>query len=375
MLTVFHFFHFKMREVSFFRWKRILLAPIVFTEEWVPDKLIARRDKLEKLRGIIEDESKRSAYVFGSRGLGKTLTCKVLLAAYPPDRALYIPCERSIEISVERALSEKGFKVRGEKIVEFLPRHFRVVVFDDWNKLYNYRRSMDFLFFLHRFNVERRLAVIVIGPWTFKEFEEICPQDVMSRYQFTPVSFGPYSTEELIEIYKQRVDRAFKDYEEEALKFIAHKVRRLGSDVRIGLRMLQFAWSISGGGKLTYEAVEGAWRMEKKRYWRDEVLLGLEPHAALLLYLIAKHALEGEIPVYSSKLLDSYRRFCQNLSIKPLYEGLLRYYMRKLDGMGYISREAVSLGKHGLQSKITLLFDEPHLIVEAGEEIEWAEIL
>jgi len=352
-----------------------LLTPVVFTEEWVPDNLVARRDKLLKLRAVVEDESKRSAYVFGSRGLGKTLTCRVLLAAYPPDRTLYVPCERSIEDSVEYALLQKGFRIRRDRVAEFLPKHFTVVVFDDWNKLYNYRRSMDFLFFIHRFNVERRLAVIVVAPWSFKEFEEICPPDVMSRYQFTPVSFGPYSTDELIEIYRQRVERAFRDYEEEALKFIAHKVRRLGSDVRIGLRMLQFAWGICGRDKLTYEAVESAWRMEKKRYWRDEVLLGLEPHAALLLYLIAKHASGGESPVYSSKLLDSYRTFCQERGVKPLYEALLRYYMRKLEGMGYINREAVSLGKHGLQSKITLLFDEPHLIVEAGEEINWAEIL
>lgn len=352
-----------------------MLAPIVFTEEWVPEKLIARRDKLEKLCQIVEDQSKRSAYVFGSKGLGKTLTCKVLLALYPPDETLYVPCERSIQESVEYVLSQRGFKIRGEKIPEFLVKHFSIVVFDDWNKLYNYRRSMDFLFFLHRFNAARRLAVIVVGPWSFNEFEKICPPDVMSRYMFTPVSFGPYSTEELVEIYRQRVEKVFEDYEDEALKFVAQKVRRIGSDVRVGLRMLQYAWKISGGKNLTYEVVEGAWRMEKRRYWRDEVLLGLEPHAALLLYLTAKIVSQGENPVYSSRLLDAYRKFCRENDAEPLYLERLRYYLKKLESLGYISREPISLGKHGLQSRITLLLEEPHLIVEAGEEIDWKENL
>lgn len=349
--------------------------PTVFSEDWIPDRLVARRDKLERLREIVENPAARAAYVFGPRGLGKTLTCKILLSSYPPDSVLYVPCWRSIQNSIADALLLKGFRVRAGRIAGFLAKNFRLVVFDDWNKLYNYKKSMDFLFHLHRFNMDRSLAVIVVGPWHFKEFErEICPSDVMSRYQFEPVSFGPYMTDELTEIYRQRVSRAFDTYEEEAVKFIATQVRRLGSDVRIGLRMLRYAW-LTNQSKLTYGTAWEAWRMEKQRYWRNEVLLMLEPHAAFLLWLIARLALEGESPVYSHKLLSTYRKECRELGVEPFYEERIRYYMRKLEETGYISRKVESLGRHGLQSKITLLYDEPSIIVEAGREINWKENL
>lgn len=347
--------------------------PLALTEDWVPEKLIVRDDKMRRMLNVLETPGLRHMYVFGPRGVGKTLTCRVLLSHYPD--GVYIKCGTSLRESVRYTLLSMGVKVgRSMRVEEALASATSIVVFDDVNMIHNYK-SLEFLHSLYEFNRDDRLAVILVSnTWSFQLFkEEVCPPSVFSRYNFTPISFGPYTAAELYDILKQRAERTFKSYEEGALRFIAAKAARFG-DARIGLRMLKYAWAASK--TLTLKQVEEAWHIEKKRYWREEVLSSLDGHTALLLWLTAKLAERSpEGKVMSSELNQQYKMFCSSLGVEPLYEAALNHYLRKLEAAGYISRKPIHLGRHGLQSEITLLFDDPAIIEEAGGEVDWASTL
>jgi len=347
--------------------------PAVLSEEWIPDDLLVRNNKLELLKKLVEDPSSKSVYVFGPKGVGKSLTCKFLVMSYPSDRALYVRCMGGLDQSIRHALLEK-VEVGRRPLFEVVAKSFSLMVIDDLNNLYNYRKALHFLQSLYNFNADRHLAVVLVSTWSFEQFkEDICPSEVFSRYYFTPVGFGVYSIEELITILRQRVERAFESYEEGALNFIAAKTLRLGGDVRLALRILQNSWLMSR--QLKVDVAEKAWYLEKKRYWRDEVLLSLDGHTALLLWLIAR-CVNNQGKVLTSTLYRRYEEVCKGLRVAPLYEERLHYCLSKLERMGYIARSILSFGRQGgRQSEITLLFDEPSIIAEAGEELKWSDVL
>jgi len=348
--------------------------PAALSEDWIPDQLLVRSNKLEEMRRLLENPASRSVYVFGPKGVGKSLTCKFLLISYPSSEALYVPCLGGLDESVRHALLLKGARVKEGSIFDYLARNFSLMVIDDLSNLYNYRKSLYFLQSLYTFNMNRRLAVVLVGTWSFEKFKrEICPPEVFSRYYFTPVGFGVYSMEELVTILKQRVERAFEGYEDGALNFIAAKTLRLGGDTRLALRILQSCWLQSK--QLTPETAEKGWYVEKKRYWRDDVILSLDGHTALLFWLIASKV-DRNNKVTSSELYNAYARMCKTMGVEPLYVERLNYCLRKLERLGYIIRNVISLGKYGgRQSEITLLFDEPTIIEEAGKGIDWKTVL
>ena len=347
--------------------------PAMLSEEWLPDKLLVRNDKLELLKKLVEKPSSRSVYVFGPRGVGKSLTCKFLVMSYPSDRALYVRCMGGLDQSIRHALLEK-LEVGRRPLFEVIAKNFSLMVVDDLNNLYNYKKALYFLQSLYNFNVDRHLAVVLVSTWSFEQFQrDICPSEVFSRYYFAPVGFGVYSVDELATILKQRVEKAFESYEEGALKFIAAKTLRLGGDMRLALRILQNSWVASKQLKL--DVAEKAWYLEKKRYWRDEVLLSLDGHTALLLWLIARYV-NDQGKVLTNALYRRYEEVCKELRVAPLYEERLHYCLSKLERLGYIARSVLSLGRQGgRQSEITLLFDEPSIIVEAGEDLKWSNVL
>lgn len=345
------------------------------------DLLLVRDNKLKQMNEIINSVGSPNIYVFGPKGVGKTLTCKILLNNYPEHQTLYVLCRGSFKKSVISALAGRGIRPR-----KYVPLTKQIAdrsspliaVFDDIHEIYNYRRSFhNFFHSLHDDDPDNNVKVILISTWSFQWFRRhVYDDEIRDRYSFVPIGFGNYSAEELRSILEQRVRGAFKKYDKHAIDLIAAKVTRLGAGPRTGLRMLINAWQISEN--LTYKIAEKTWYKEKKRYWRDDVLRSFDPHTALLFWIIASltyECVDVNKVIYSAEVYKKYREICEKYGVEPFYDAKLTHHLKELEKADYIDRETVSLGKRGLQSRIQLLFDDPEVIMQAGKEIDWKVFL
>lgn len=349
--------------------------PHELSEDWLPKDLLVRDLQFKQ----IEQTFKRQFHVFGygERGVGKTITCKRFLAS-ATDHSLYVKCEGSVKRSIQFALIGLGKQFRPWK--DFLLTKFIAelanplyVVLDDIHKIYQKKTLESFLHGLHGHSLDDHVKVILTSTQPYYQFKKNCNPEIWSRYYFQPVNFQNYTATEIKQILQQRAQLVFSVVNMGALNWVASKIRRLGTDLRLGLRVLSYAYTLNKK-ELNMETLEEAWRLEKRRYWKNDVLLQLPPHTAFLFFLTAKIA-QIKTPITSQMLYNQYNKACNQLGIEPLYTARLNYYMQQLQREGWIERTRKSLGRHGYGSEIQLLFDEPEVIVEVGDEIEWATIL
>lgn len=358
--------------------------PIELTDAWVPNQLLVRQDDVERILELIRLWS--HVYVSGPKGVGKTMVSKHCTLHFDPEHIMFVRCRRSLPLSIQSELVDRGFKISREtdlaRLVADLPDP-SLIVFDDIHQLYRYRQGLFFLKTIYDYAPDDHIKTIVTSTVPHHKFSKYCPEEVMSRFQWKPVSFGFYDAVQLDLILRQRAERIFNRIEEGTTAWIAAKIRRLG-DPRIGMRILRYCFELSDF--LNMKAVEESWQLEKKRYWKEDILLKMPPHTALLFLLISKitsaykskrlsSGKDGRVPIISQLLYREYNKVCKVLDVDSIYPARLNYYLNQLQKEGWIQRTRKSLGRHGYGSVIRLLFDDPDVIVEAGKEIDWETFL
>lgn len=353
--------------------------PIELTEEWVPNQLLVRQDDVKKILHLIELWG--HIYLSGPKGVGKTIISKHILQYFPPENTLYIECGKSLLLSMVGALNTKGHKITPrDDVTTYIAKKLQnplVTIFDDIHRPFRYKQSLNYLKFIYDQEPDDHIRTILTSTTPYHQFLRYCPDEVMSRFQWKPVSFGFYNAVQLELILRQRAERVFEKIDEGTTAWIGAKIRRLG-DPRIGIRILRYCYKLSDH-HLTLETIQKSWRKEKQRYWKNDVLEKMAPHTALLFFIIARlvsHPKTKHHKITSNYLYRHYDHICKNkLGIEPLYPARLNYYLNQLEKEKWIERKTKSFGRRGYGSEITLLFDEPEIIVEAGKEIEWETFL
>lgn len=351
-------------------------TPIEFTESWIPDKLQVRMKDLDRLCNLLG----KWMYVFlgGRRGSGKTVLCQHIPLHFKTDYTLYVKCSGSYERSTRNALTLQGrCSITHDTDIPILLQKLnssQLLIFDDIHLIYNYRRGLNFLKSIYD-NNQTELRMIIASTMPFHIFQKECPEEIWSRFQWKPLILNPFDAKQIATILRQRAERVFKHVDEGAINLIAAKIARL-ADPRIGLRVLNYAYTVNSE-TLNMEITKESWEFEKHRYWKDDVLLTLPSHTALLFLLTAESVvlMNNEFKTTSGIVYEKYEMFCRNHNVSPLYQARLNYYFDELENMKLIKRETISHGRFGATSDITLLFDEPSVIVEAGKEIDWTEFL
>jgi len=347
--------------------------PLELTEEWVPNQLLVRQDDAEKILELLKLWG--HVYLSGPKGVGKTVVAKHILQYVEPKNQLYVQCTNSMPASIETALRKYGVKLnRNTNLAYIIAKKLpiEIAVFDDLHRLFQYRRSLYYLHSIYNEEPDDHISTILISTTPYHQFKKYCPDDVMSRFQWKPVSFGFYDSLQLETILRQRAERVFTKIEQGATNWIGAKIRRLG-DPRIGIRVLRYAYQISD--QLTLESVQKGWQKEKLRYWKDEVLTNYPPHAALLFYIIARlktFPKTKNSTLTSHKVYFEYNKICKDIiGVEPLYPARLNQLLKQLQQDNWIALKTKSYGRRGYCSIINLRFDDPLAIVEAGKEIDW----
>lgn len=332
----------------------------------------------------------RSVYVYGPKGVGKSVTIlrviNEVIARCPEVLTVYVQLQSTMSATWASRFPHVSSREKG---VAWILRMMReksyergIVVFDDTQNLYRRTDLVRVMKCLYD-GSDGRIAVVLVGQQSLFSFEKFYLQgelgeSVRSRYMFRPIAFRPYKKAEIAAIIKQRLELATggaDGWDDDAVDFIASKVERHGSDMRLGIRILINAveLAVKKRSNLALEVAQEAWQREKEDYWMKEYL-ELHPHKAFLLYQVFRCMNEkGGNVVLSREVYDAYLKSCAALKVKPMTGRQLFNYLQDLAYNEFI-RISVEFTPQGKLTKITSDL-QPDMMVSAGAKIEWEKVL
>lgn len=353
-------------------------------------------------------------WVYGDAGLGKTLTCRYFgreVEARGLGKTYYLPIKERQSLRkalFNFALSEMlpGRTGLKQLLTQLITRDNPARVFfiiDDYQNIQPWSKPYfdGFLFGLYEhltellpfneLNIPQRFSIIIISQINPRNIPNYLSESVQSRLQLRTLSFGPYSAFELVEIFQQRLNYVFKRddvYEKAAITRLAAKMVRIGGDLRLAFRILRDA-IMEAKTFLSEAHIERAWKKEKDRFWKSQ-LLELKPHEALILGVTADLALTYQPPSLSQDDADQikptekpipitaifygYKQLCENLDIDPLSNRMAYYMIDSLTDMGYLIRVQQSpiINKRLVHVQ---LGEKPENILSAFKNIDWKQVL
>jgi len=196
--------------------------------------------------------------------------------------------------------------------------------------------------------------------------------------------FPKYNIDELKKIFRQRLELAGLEYEEEAVDFVAAKIMHLVTDIREGLKLLrEICQKICDDGEqkepITLNIVEETWESHKVKYWVERIS-GLYWHEKAILFCATKAALlkaqdnsmltDSSLEVTAIEINNLYRKLCYEQNQKPLYPERVNYIFKKLCDRDYLLKiDVVSYGRKGRTTKY-LYGLNPITIYQAFQKLE-----
>lgn len=331
----------------------------VFSTAYIPSVLNYRDEQLKCFLETMTQEWGSHYYCEGTKSTGKTVTVlkflQVLREHNDEHAGIYLRTERAILIhfkdAVEKTLDiQLKFREHPLHVFHYFKQPHIHVIIDDAQKIMHFRIFNDFLHSLYEQCVknEKIIHLKILGTTAFPLFQQQIRDDVESRYHFKPILFNNYKIEEIIGILRQRLDAGGYKYEGGATNLVAARVKRLATDLRLGLEILQNAVNIAKGKKITETIVDEAWAQTKTDYWTEQ-LKAMDEHSLILLAAATHLALrKGAKEVVTLDINSLYRTMCYTKGTEPLYPQRLNYLMSKLIGQGWFSPlSRVSRGRGG----------------------------
>ncbi|MEM2597726.1 MAG: AAA family ATPase, partial [Thermofilum sp.] len=357
---------------------------------FIPPVLVARDGEFYEMLDCLTSPVARSVYVYGPRGVGKSVTILRVIsevaARNPEVLTVYVQLQSTMSATWASRFPNIPLRERGIvwilKMMKGKGYERGVVVFDDVQNLYRRTDLVRAIKCLYD-GSDGRIAFVLAGQQSLYSFEKLYLQgelgeSVRSRCMFRPIAFKPYGKSEIAAIVRQRLELATGGaggWDDDAVDFIASKVERHGSDMRLGIRILVNAveLAVKKRSNLTLEVAQEAWQREKEDYWMKEYL-ELHPHKAFLLYQVFRCMSEkGSGVVLSREVYDAYLKSCAALKVKPMTGRQLFNYLQDLAYNEFI-RISVELTPQGKLTKITSDL-QPDMMVSAGDKIEWEKVL
>ena len=365
----------------------VIKTRVPFQPWFVPPVLLKRDEEFDEIFNALTSPVAKNLYIYGQKGVGKSITVLRVIdeiaARYPDDFCpFYIQLQSSLNTTWKLSFRNIPVRERGASyILKTAGQKRGIVVFDDVQNLY---RCSDLVHVLKDLYDGSRgnIAIALISTQSLYSFERShlfggIGEGVGSRYMFHPVSFRPYARDEIAAILEQRLELATGGaggWEQDAINFMASKVERHGSDMRLGMRLLinSVELAVGASSNLTLEVAQEAWRREKEDYWVREYL-ELRPHEAFLLYQTFLCMMKRGGEVLSRDIYDAYVKTCASMNIKPMVGRQLFNYLQDLGHKGFL-KLTVEFTPQGKLTRVTSDL-QPEMMVSAGNRIEWKNIL
>lgn len=349
-----------------------------FKEEFIPDTVRFREKQMQKLEDKLTHG--RGAYCEGEKSTGKTLTALKLMEKkkqegyttiyFKTERAIMLDFKRAVENLFDQPISSREyaphvlFEKSNDKIL---------MVWDDIQKIMSHVAFNNFCHGLYEHAVEyhKEFRLILVGTEKYPRLIQFLRADVQSRYQFSPIIFAYYNAMEINEILKDRLKIAHVSYDDNAVSFIAAKIRRLASDLRLAFEIIRNCVPLLND-KLTLGMVNEAWERTKTDYWTNQITT-MDTHTQLLLFVATKIAKEKDDKEISTLDINGvYRQFCYDNHIDPLYPQRTNYLIGKLEKDHWFTKIGTeSKGRGG--RALTLRYEMTPETVEKSFEKIFAE--
>lgn len=355
---------------------QILINPEYLSESYIPPKLLFREKEVEELAGHSADflfsSVVKNLVIHGPPGVGKTVAVRMLEMTYNgvaaenniDSKAIYISAK---DLTYRRALYELADRLNLEvnlgmsiaDIYDEIVRHMGkinsryLLIVDEIDKLRK-RPSEEpvdnLVYSLSRIN-ERvgRIAVAIYLVTNNARIVERLSAPSFSSLAPIFLYFRNYNANELYEILKDRVEKAFAPgtVDDAALKLLAALIRRESRDLRWGFLVLREAPAEAENGKITEKSIRRAAEIVERNVTK-QVISGLDVDGLLLLLALAELTEKGHSSINSSMLYVKYKELCDSLGwFSKTMKHVINYIGAKLESEGLVTRRPVSKGRYG----------------------------
>ena len=316
---------------------RILINPSLFHEEYFPVNIMGREAQLQMLELCLLPAKQRKkplhAWIFGRSGTGKTTIAKCLLKQLEKEThitATYINCweYNSFYAIVDKLI--RDFRILGaeklhttykmERLQEYIGKRPLLILLDEIDRLPSRDRN-SLLYNLC--SIENAgLFCICDNRTVLFSLED----RVKSRLSPKQIEFTPYSTDNLIDILKQRANLALNpeawDYK------ILEKIASLSEgNARLGIQILKnAAYNAENefAGSIKIKHINRGF-VHARNFKKKAILNKLTAHHRLLYELVKERK-----EIQSGELWKAYLKKCRKLKKQPIALRTYSEYMNKL---------------------------------------------
>lgn len=353
----------------------LLVNPYYLTDAYLPEKLLFRDEEMKMLVKHSSDflfhQIPKNVVVHGPPGVGKSNAMRILVNSFNEvgerhginARALYLTVkDLTYYKTLFRIAEMMGVKTsRGMSladlhfaIVEYLKssNNYYLIVLDEVDKMHKNARSSrepfdDVIYTTSRIN--ERVGKVAVSMFLITNNPRVV--DSLSGPSYSSLSpvfiyFRDYTVDELREILKDRINKAFAQgaVDEEVIAFLAAMIRRESRDLRWAFQVLRVAPVYEVNGKITEDSIRHAIKAVDKSAV-DQMLKNLDVDYLLVLYALAASKKKS---LTSSELFNEYKKAAAKFAWRAkTMKHIIHYITPKLETLGLISRHLVSRGRYG----------------------------
>jgi archaeal cell division control protein 6 len=373
----------------------VFLNKDIISPHHVPDHLPYREKEISELTsslsGVLNNSKPNNIFLYGKTGTGKTSTVKHVVeqldefvrkkelsvySAYVNCRSH--PSKYKVLLKVLRALYPDndflGYSASFvyEKLLEFSNKNNAhvILVLDELDKV---KDVDDLMYSISRGNDEIKAGSLsVIGISNNLTFKEKLDPRTKSSLCERELVFDPYNAQELVEILKERVSKAFKinAVEEGAIFLAAAIAAKESGDARTAVMLLQRAGEIAD--KTEVFKVDDNLVEKAKLSVEEEIIINmistLPEQQQLVLYAIAQLTIKnpeftkvsGEVEkgvLFSGEIFETYLKLAKQFNERTITSRWYRQYITELEMYGLILVTNSGKGFKGQTRLIKLGFD------------------
>jgi cell division control protein 6 len=360
-----------------------------------PSRLVGRQDKAKELARFLFGYKKGHVVpfisVYGPSGSGKSTIVGHVLENLDPENIKYkyvnlrkaktvFGCANLIlnEFGLTSLKSAQGINIAIDQIAQAIKLSFSsnsdsskhklfVLVLDEFDVLFQDKRTSpsDFMYKLLAMQEKLRqqddggrslVCLIAISNNVTSDYK--VDERVRSRIgSASEVFFGPYNRNEVLEILKDRAEKAFVGGADSAvLEYCAEQSSLEHGDARRAIDLLRVAAEIAGRKgetKLLKDHIDmAATELQKDRI--ATVLANASLHLKLVISALARLAyLKTDARHSTTAIYDQYCKLVQE-GVKPLTSRRVAELLTELENTGLVISETISMGRHGYGNQYRL---------------------
>jgi len=317
--------------------RKILLHPEYLSETYIPEKLLFREEEIAEITRHAADflfnKIHNNLIIHGQTGVGKTVAVRQIVKYYNEiaqergidSRAIYVSAKdltyRQALVELAKALGvpvKMGFSIAEiyNLIADYLATtqvHFMIVLdeIDKMKKRHGEQPLDDLIYSLTRLNERvEKIAVMNIFVTNNARIIEQLSSPTYSSLSPIFIYFRNYNADELYEILKDRVEKAFVPgaVDDAALRLLAALIKRESRDLRWAFTVLREAAAGVTEGKITEDVIWKAVGVVERNVLQ-KIIGGLDVDAIIVLYALAELSMKIST-IDSSRLYLHYKELC-----------------------------------------------------------------